>query len=112
LLTGSRTDTPLLTSVTAAYLPRNIRPEVTSITINQPGTVYQRPFPTGDPEIAGFDGEVPDRRNPQSNPSGPNLGRRTYQRVLLDLCLAGAGRQIATIWCTTCLIGAKVSRPF
>jgi sugar lactone lactonase YvrE len=83
VLTGTRTDAPLLTSVTAAYLPRNIRPEVTSITINQPGTVFQRPFPTGDPEIAGFDGDVPDRRNPQSNPSGPNLGRRTYQKGLL-----------------------------
>jgi hypothetical protein len=70
--------------VTAAYLPRNIRPEVTSITINPPGTVYQRPFPTGDPEIAGYDGELPDRRNTQpGNPSGPNLGRRTYQKGLL-----------------------------
>jgi len=83
-LTGSRTDAPLLTSVTAAYLPRNIRPEVTSITINPPGTVYQRPFPTGDPEIAGFDGDVPNRSNtPLSNPAGPNLGRRTYQKGLL-----------------------------
>ena len=58
-----RGDAPLLTSVTAAYLPRNIRPEVMSITINPPGTVFQRPFPTGDPEIAGFDGDTPDRRN-------------------------------------------------
>jgi len=83
-LTGSRTDAPLLTSVTAAYLPRNIRPEVTSITINPPGTVYQRPFPTGDPEIAGFDGDVPDRRNtPPPNSTGPNIGRRTYQKGLL-----------------------------
>lgn len=83
-LVGSRGEAPLLTSVTAAYLPRNIRPEVTSITINPPGTVYQRPFPTGDPEIAGFDGDLPDRRTPpQGNPSGPNLGRRTYQKGLL-----------------------------
>jgi hypothetical protein len=84
VLTGNRTDAPLLTSVTAAYLPRNIRPEVTSITINPPGTVFQRPFPTGDPEIAGFDGDLPDRRNnPPANPAGPNLGRRTYQKGLL-----------------------------
>lgn len=83
-LTGSRSDAPLLTSVTAAYLPRNIRPEVTSITINPPGTVYQRPFPTGDPEIAGFDGDIPNRSNtPPSNPAGPNLGRRTFQKGLL-----------------------------
>ena len=84
VLIGSRGDAPLLTSVTAAYLPRNIRPEVTSITINPPGTVYQRPFPTGDPEIAGYDGDLPDRRNQQpQNQTGPNLGRRTYQKGLL-----------------------------
>ena len=56
-----RGESPLLTSVTAAYLPRNMRPRVTSITIHPPGTVFQRPFPT-DPEIAGFDGDLPDRR--------------------------------------------------
>jgi WD40 repeat protein len=84
VLTGSRGDGPLLTSVTAAYLPRNIRPEVMSITINPPGTVFQRPFPTGDPEIAGFDGGTPDRRNaPQQGTGGPNVGRRVYQKGLL-----------------------------
>ena len=85
-LTGNKGDAPLLTSVTAAYLPRNIRPEVMSITINPPGTVFQRPFPTGDPEIAGFDGDVPDRRNapqPGSSTAGPNVGRRVYQKGLL-----------------------------
>jgi sugar lactone lactonase YvrE len=76
-------DAPLLTSVTAAYLPRNIRPRVTGITIHPPGTVFQRPFPT-DPEIAGFDGDVPDRRAAQAQAGGsPSLGRRTYQKGLL-----------------------------
>ena len=86
VLTGNKGDAPLLTSVTAAYLPRNIRPEVMSITINPPGTVFQRPFPTGDPEIAGFDGDVPDRRNappPGGGTAGPNVGRRVYQKGLL-----------------------------
>ena len=84
VVTGSKGDAPLLTSVTAAYLPRNIRPEVLSITINPPGTVFQRPFPTGDPEIAGFDGDVPGRNNQQpGNTSGPNVGRRAYQKGLL-----------------------------
>ena len=82
VLTGARGDAPLLTSVTAAYLPRNIRPEVTSITINPPGTVYQRPFPTGDPEIAGFDGDTPERRANQpaadATTNGPSIGRRMY----------------------------------
>ena len=86
VLAGNKGDAPLLTSVTAAYLPRNIRPEVMSITINPPGTVFQRPFPTGDPEIAGFDGDVPDRRNapaPGGGTAGPNVGRRVYQKGLL-----------------------------
>jgi len=81
-LTGARGESPALTSVSAAYLPRNLRPRVTSITIHPPGTVFQRPFPT-DPEIAGFDGDTPERR--LANPSGgtPSLGRRVYQKGLL-----------------------------
>ena len=88
VLSGSgRTDAPLLTSLTAAYLPRNARPRVTSITVHTPGTVYQRPFPTGEPEIAGFDGDTPDRRAAAqlqgAASSGPNLGRRAYEKGLL-----------------------------
>jgi sugar lactone lactonase YvrE len=83
VLVGARAESPLLTSVSAAYLPRNMRPRVSSITIHPPGTVFQRPFPT-DPEIAGFDGELPDRRTAQgTGAGGANLGRRTYQKGLL-----------------------------
>ena len=88
VLTGSATAAPVLTSVTAAYLPRNIRPRVTSITIHPPGTVFQRPFPA-DPEIAGFDGDTPERRaaaqvaTTSGTPPQPPLGRRTYQKGLL-----------------------------
>jgi outer membrane protein assembly factor BamB len=83
ILTGAKGGSPLLTSVSAAYLPRNLRPRVTSITIHPPGTVFQRPFPT-DPEIAGFDGDLPDRRNAATTPgTPPNLGRRVYQKGLL-----------------------------
>jgi hypothetical protein len=49
--------------------------------------VYQRPFPTGEPEIAGFDGDTPDRRAAaqlqSSGGGGPNLGRRAYEKGLL-----------------------------
>jgi hypothetical protein len=82
VLVGARSESPLLTSVSAAYLPRNMRPRVSSITIHPPGTVFQRPFPT-DPEIAGFDGEIPDRRNAPPPTASPSLGRRTYQKGLL-----------------------------
>jgi sugar lactone lactonase YvrE len=87
VLTAGSSESPVLTSVTAAYLPRNTRPRVTGITIHPPGTVFQQPFPTGDPGIAGFRGDTPDRRaaaaqNPAQGGS-PTLGRRTYQRGLL-----------------------------
>jgi sugar lactone lactonase YvrE len=85
-LVAVRSDSPVLTSVTAAYLPRNLRPRVTSITVQPPGTVFQRPFPT-DPEIAGFEGDPPDRRaasaSQGSASSSPSLGRRQYQKGLL-----------------------------
>jgi hypothetical protein len=81
----------VLTSVTAAYLPRNLRPEVTSITVHPPGTVFQRPFSTGELEIAGFEENTSDGRGPQaqnqqsaSGASGPApaLGRKVYQKGL------------------------------
>lgn len=89
VLTGARDQAPVLNSVIAAYLPRNSRPRVSTITIHPPGTVFQRPFPTGEPEIAGFEGETPDRRaaiqtaNAANTNSGPALGRRAYQKGLL-----------------------------
>jgi hypothetical protein len=89
-ITAGRGAHPELTSVTAAYLPRNARPRVTAITVHPPGTVFQRPFPV-DPEIAGLDGEPPDRRTLAAqggSPPGtqtPALGRRAYQKGLLTL---------------------------
>ena len=94
VLAAGRDQAPELTSVTAAYLPRNARPRVTAITIHPPGTVFQRPFPTRNPEIAGFEGDTPDRRAAAQNqnqnqggrgatPNAPALGRRTYQKGLL-----------------------------
>lgn len=80
---------PVLTSVTAAYLQRNLRPQVRTITVHQPGIVFQKPYSTGDPDLAGFDNQsTPDRKltqaaqsAPQSG-SGASLGRRTYQKGL------------------------------
>jgi hypothetical protein len=83
---------PVLTSVTTAYLPRNLRPAVSSITVHPPGTVFQRPFSTGELEIAGFEDNTSDGRNPSqpnasstttpASPSAPALGRRVYQKGL------------------------------
>ena len=82
-LAAGKGEAPLLTSVTAAYLPRNLRPRVTSITVHPPGTVFQRPFPV-DPEIAGFEGDLPDKRvNQPPGTTSPSLGRRVYEKGLM-----------------------------
>ncbi|MGH9409966.1 MAG: hypothetical protein ACRD1V_10985 [Vicinamibacterales bacterium] len=83
---------PVLTSVTAAYLPRNLRPTVSTITVYPPGTVFQRPFSTGEPEIAGFEDNTSDGRNEAKQndssipglpaPATPALGRKVYQKGL------------------------------
>jgi hypothetical protein len=91
VLTAPKGESPLLTSVTAAYLQRNLRPRVNGITIHPPGTVFQKPF-SSEPEVAGYEGDLPDRRltsQPGSNSSGsssqqaPSLGRRVYQKGLM-----------------------------
>lgn len=91
VLTASGAEGPVLTSVTTAYLPRNLRPEVSSITVHPSGTVFQRPFSTGETELAGFDDAAADVRfaaqaaaaAAAGQPSpGPALGRRIYQKGL------------------------------
>jgi WD40 repeat protein len=83
-------DGPVLTSVTAAYLQRNLRPVVRSITVHPPGIVFQKPFSTGDPELAGFDDQsTPERKLAAAASAQPgqssSLGRRTYQKGLQTL---------------------------
>lgn len=88
VLTG-KDGSPVLTSVTAAYQQRNVRPDVVSITVHPPGVVFQKPFSTGEAEIAGFEEETVERRMAANNNQGggspggaPSLGRRTYQKGL------------------------------
>ncbi len=90
VLTGDSAPSPVLTSVTAAYLPRNLRPEVASITVHPAGTVFQRPFSGSEIEIAGFEENTSDGRAPSQTQTGPGniplppppLGRRIYQKGL------------------------------
>jgi hypothetical protein len=86
VLIGKGTASPVLTSVTTAYLPRNLRPEIESITVHPAGTVFQKPFSTGEFEIAGFDGQNAETRQAQAGAaaaqSAPLLGRRMYQKGL------------------------------
>ena len=88
VLSGTRTESPVLTSVTVAYLQRNLRPIVRSITVQQPGIVFQKPFSTGEPELAGFEEQwTPERRLAQAaaqqgTGGSSQLGRRSYQKGL------------------------------
>ncbi len=91
--TPADNDGPSLVSMKVGYQQRNARPSVTSISVLPPGMVYQRPFPTGEPEIAGLlDGTAEARLPLHSLPlgtaipptpeSGPVLGRKMYQKGL------------------------------
>jgi hypothetical protein len=93
VIAAEKDASPILTSVTAAYLPRNLRPEVASITVHPSGTVFQRPFSSGEMEIAGFEDNTSDGRQPNqtqpptatgssTTPPPPALGRRIYQKGL------------------------------
>jgi hypothetical protein len=76
-----------LTSVSVGYLPANMRPVVTSITVHPPGAVFQKPFGE-DGAIAGMDdADVQTRRAQQgeSPAAAPALGRRMFQKGLQTL---------------------------
>ena len=78
-------DTPSLSWVTAAYLPRNIAPEVTEITVHDPGRVFQQAFASSDPPIAGLQTEnaangAGARAGGDTPPA--TLGRQVYRKGL------------------------------
>lgn len=85
VLSGTAAASPTLTSLSSAYLPRNIRPQVLTITVHPAGVVFQKPFSSGETEIAGLDEEAQDRRASAGQPGGmgaPALGRRIFQKGL------------------------------
>jgi sugar lactone lactonase YvrE len=74
----------VLTSVTASYLPRNQRPEITEVTTQPPGVVFQKPFSSDEGAVAGLDERIAVTRRPPGGepPTPPTLGRRMFQRGL------------------------------
>src|SRR5207344_1957809 len=88
---AGKNESPILTSVTAAYLQRNLRPQVRSITVHPPGIVFQKPYTTGEPDLAGFEDQTtPERKLAsaaanQTVSTSPSLGRRAYQKGLQTL---------------------------
>ena len=87
LLLGRDGASPVLDSVSAAYLQRNLRPQVQTITVHPPGEVFQKPLSiTGDTEILGLDpGQSPDPRPGAASarmslPPATTYSRKLYQK--------------------------------
>lgn len=79
-------DGPALTSIAASYLPRNAKPKVLSVTIHPPGTVFQRPYPSGDPDLTGYELDPPARRIlTAGSKDAVQLGKKVYEHGLLTL---------------------------
>ncbi|MGE5245752.1 MAG: hypothetical protein ACM3SQ_16135 [Betaproteobacteria bacterium] len=91
VLTANGSAGPVLTSVTVAYLQRNLRPQVTSVSVQPPGIVFQKPYTTGEPDLAGFDNQTTPERKLQAAAMAAQtgtvaaLGRRTYEKGLQTL---------------------------
>jgi hypothetical protein len=81
---GASGPAPELRSVTVAYLPRNTRPVVSSLTLHPPGVVFKRAFVNDESAIAGMDAATIEARRPpgESAPSPPQLNERMFQRGL------------------------------
>jgi hypothetical protein len=94
LTTEPNQPAPQLTSVTAAYLTRNTRPSIASITVHPPGVVFQRPFSSDDSAIAGLDDATAEARRPPPADTGvtspaPALGKRMFQKGLQTIAWKG-----------------------
>ena len=89
VLTGAEGRTPVLTSLSTAYLQRNLRPEVKSITVHAPGEIFQKPISvTGEIEVLGLE---PSADSPQAQAqsaaakqtlasAGSPFARRLFQK--------------------------------
>ena len=78
---------PELLSVSLSYLAKNLRPEITKLTVHGPGVVFQSSFPSNDPPIAGLDTQAFSGSSSKNGSGGntqstPSLGRRIYRKGL------------------------------
>jgi hypothetical protein len=79
---------PVVETVSSAYLQRNLPPEVKAITVHAPGEAFQKPISvSGDPEILGLGPDpLGDRaaaaRGSAAGPPAIAFSRKLYQRGL------------------------------
>jgi hypothetical protein len=83
VLHGKGAASPVLDSIRAAYLQRNLRPQVTSVTVHPPGEVFQKPLSvTGETEILGLDpAPTPTADRGAATPT-PMMAATAYSRKL------------------------------
>lgn len=82
-LVGRGDASPRIEALSAAYLQRNLRPRVVSITVHPPGHVFQKPITvSAEPEILGLEPDPLDEQNGDRRPAGtPSV--TAFSRVLL-----------------------------
>jgi len=86
-LEGTAGDSPEVEAVSAAFLQRNLRPEVTTVTVHPPGEVFQKPISvSGEPEILGLapdpQSESGADRSAPGTPPATSFSRKMQQKGL------------------------------
>ncbi len=81
---GKEGKTPVLDSVNAAFLQRNLRPQVAQVTVHPPGEVFQKPITvTADPEVLGLDVPPPAPASAGSTKAGSGMpGPTAFSRKM------------------------------
>jgi hypothetical protein len=84
-LVGKNGATPMLDSLSTAYLQRNLRPQIASITVHPPGEVFQKPLSiSGETEILGLDAppsaDRPGAASRSPLPPATSYSRKLFQR--------------------------------
>ena len=87
-LLGRSGTSPVLDSISTAYLQRNLRPQVQAVTVHPPGEVFQKPLSiTGEVEILGLEtGPGPEARPgppvppARAMPPATSYSRRLFQK--------------------------------
>jgi outer membrane protein assembly factor BamB len=86
-LAGDGGRTPVLDTLTAAYLQRNLRPQIQTVTVHPPGEIFQKPISiSGESEILGLETPLSDLRSTSTTAARASVtpataySRKMYQR--------------------------------